>query len=184
MEINGPWKTKNTKVVYQSPWIRVDHSEVITPGGSDGTYSTVHFENLAIGIVPLDSEMNTWIVGQYRYPLKKYTWEIPEGGGKIDVSPLESAKRELLEEVGLKANDWQLIQEMQLSNSATDEIAYIYLARELEQFEPDPEEDEELEIKKIHFDEFYQMILDGEITDSLSVAAGLKLKLMILNNEI
>jgi len=184
MEIHGPWKTKNTKVAYESPWIRVDHSEVINPGGKDGTYSTVHFKNLAIGIFPLDEEMNTWIVGQYRYPLHKYSWEIPEGGGKIGLPPIESAKRELLEEVGLKANRWQLIQEMELSNSASDEVAFIFLARELEQFAPEPEEDEELEIKKIPFDEFYQMILDGKIVDSLSVAAGLKIKLMLLNNEI
>lgn len=184
MEIHGPWKTKNTKISYESPWIKVAHSEVITPGGSDGTYSTIHFKNLAIGIIPLDKEMNTWIVGQYRYPLRKYSWEIPEGGGKIGVDPIESAKRELLEEVGLKANEWQLIQKMELSNSASDEIALIYLAKDLEQHQPNPDDNEDLEIKKVSFDKFYEMILSGEITDSLSVAAGLKIKLMLLNNEI
>ena len=184
MKEHGPWKTKNTKTAYESPWIRVDHSEVINPGGGNGTYSTVHFKNLAIGIIALDKDMNTWIVGQYRYPLHSYTWEIPEGGGAINEPPLTSAKRELLEEVGLKAKKWDLIQEMMLSNSATDEVAYIYLARDLEQFDPEPEEDEEIEIKKLRFDELYQMILDGEILDSLSVAAGLRLKLMIDNGDI
>ena len=184
MKEHGPWKTKNTITAYESPWIRVDHSEVINPGGVDGTYSTVHFKNLAIGIITLDDDMNTWIVGQYRYPLHTYTWEIPEGGGALKEPPLKSAKRELLEEVGLKAKRWDLIQEMVLSNSATDEVAYIYLARGLEQFDPEPEEDEEIEIKKLPFDEFYQMILDGEILDSLSVADGLKLKLMIDNGEL
>lgn len=184
MKEHGPWKTKNTKIAYESPWIRVDHSEVINPGGVDGTYSTIHFKNLAIGIIALDEEMNTWIVGQYRYPLHKYTWEIPEGGGALKEPPLESAKRELLEEVGLKAKRWDLMQEMHLSNSATDEVAYIYLARGLEQFDPEPEEDEEIEIKKLPFDEFYQMILDGKILDSMSVVAGLKLKLMIDNGDL
>jgi len=184
MKEHGPWKTKYTKTAYESPWIRVDHSEVINPGGKDGTYSTVHFKNLAIGIIALDEDMNTYIVGQYRYPLHTYTWEIPEGGGALKEPPLESAKRELLEEVGLKAKKWDLIQQMDLSNSATDESAYIYLARDLEQFEPEPEEDEEIEIKKLRFDEFYKLILDGVITDSLSVAAGLKLKLMIDSSEL
>lgn len=184
MEIHGPWKTKSTQTKYETPWIRVDHNEVINPGGKDGIYGTIHFKNLAIGILPLDENMNTWIVGQYRYPFKKFTWEIPEGGGHLEKTPIETAKRELLEEVGLKANQWKLIQEMQVSNSATDEEAFIFLARELEQFEPEPEEDEELTIRKIPFDEFYEMILNGEIVDSLSVLAGLKVKLMILNNEI
>jgi len=184
MEIHGPWKTKNTKTTYESPWIKVNHSEVINPGGKDGTYSTVHFKNLAIGIIPLDEELNTWIVGQYRYPFKKFTWEIPEGGGQIGTPPIDSAKRELLEEVGIKAKKWNLIQELELSNSATDEIAYIFLAQGLSYFEPEPEDDEEITIKKIPFIDFYQMILDGEIVDSLSVAAGLKIKLMLLNKEL
>ncbi len=184
MEKHGPWKTLTTTTPFESPWIKIEHSEVITPGDTDGTYSVVHFKNYAAGIIPLDDEGNTWIVGQYRYPLKKYTWEMPEGGAPIGTSILESAKRELLEEVGLKANDWMEIQVTHLSNSATDEYGVIYLARNLEEFEPEPEIDEDLQIRKLPFDEFYQMILDGEITDSMTVMAGYKVKLMMLNGEI
>ncbi len=122
---------------------------------------------------------NTWIVGQYRYALNQYSWEIPEGGGKIGVDPLESAKRELLEECGLIAHKWEKIMEMHLSNSTTDEHSLVYVARDLEYTESEPEETEQLIIKKIPFEELYQMVKRGEVTDGISVAAVLKVKLMM-----
>src|SRR5687767_7212997 len=108
----NPWITHKSEEVYSSPWIAVTKHEVTNPGGYPGTYSVVHFKNLALGIVPLDNDMNTWLIGQYRYPINQYTWEIPEGGGKIGIDPLESAKRELLEEAGITAKKWTKIQEM------------------------------------------------------------------------
>jgi len=139
----------------------------------------VHFKNLAIGVIPLDKDNNTWIVGQYRYALNQYSWEIPEGGGKIGVDPLDSAKRELLEECGLIAHKWEKIMEMHLSNSTTDEHSLVYVARDLEYTESEPEETEQLIIKKIPFEELYQMVKRGEVTDGISVAAVLKVKLMM-----
>jgi ADP-ribose pyrophosphatase len=177
-EIN-PWVTKSSEVVYQNNWIEVQHHEVVTPTGTDGIYGVVHFKNLAIGIIPLDDDNNTWIVGQYRYPLKKYSWEIPEGGGKLGVDPLISAQRELLEECGIIAKDWQKILEMDLSNSATDEHAILYVARNLSFTNAEPEETEELALKKIPFESLFQMVLNGEIQDAMTVAAVLKLKLML-----
>jgi 8-oxo-dGTP pyrophosphatase MutT (NUDIX family) len=128
-------------------------------------------------VVPLDTEMNTYLVGQYRFALGQYSWEIPEGGGILGIDPLESAKRELLEETGIKASRWTELQRMHLSNSVSDELAIIYLAQDLQQFEPEPEDTEQLMIKKISFDEAYRMVCDGEITDSISVAAILKIRL-------
>jgi ADP-ribose pyrophosphatase len=180
----NPWTLLNEKTVYESPWVRLDHHEVLNPAGKPGIYSVVHFKKIAIGIIPLDEELNTWIVGQYRYPLKTYTWEIPEGGGDRNVEPIESAKRELLEETGLVAKNWELIQRMQLSNSATDEIAFIYLATNLEQRTPQPDEDEQLKIRKLSFDELYEMVLSGEVQDSLTVAAVLRLKLKMLEEDL
>lgn len=177
-EIN-PWVTKSSEIVYQNNWIEVQHHEVVTPTGTDGIYGVVHFKNLAIGIIPLDKDNNTWIVGQYRYPLKKYSWEIPEGGGKLGVDPLISAQRELLEECGIIANDWQKILEMDLSNSATDEHAILYVARNLSFTNAEPEETEELALKKIPFESLFQMVMNGEIEDAMTVAAVLKLKLML-----
>lgn len=177
-EIN-PWTTKTNEIVYQNNWIEVQHHEVITPTGTDGIYGVVHFKNLAIGIIPLDEHNNTWIVGQYRYPLKKYSWEIPEGGGKLGVDPLVSAQRELLEECGIIAQDWQKILEMDLSNSATDEHAILYVARNLSFTVAEPEETEELALKKIPFETLFNMVMNGEIEDAMTVAAVLKLKLML-----
>lgn len=184
MEIHGPWKTLNSKTVHDCPWIRVDVHDVKNPANKDGQYHTVHFKHIAVGVVPLDEDLNTYLVGQYRYPLKQYSWEICEGGGKLDVNPMESGKRELMEETGIEAKEWKEILTMHLSNSCSDEYGLVFVARDLTFHEPEPDEDEELELKKVPFDEFYQMVINGEITDSLSVGAALRLKIMIDNNEI
>lgn len=177
--MNNPWKTKNTKEVYDNNWIKVEHHEVSNAAGKDGIYGTVHFKNLAIGVIPLDEQKNTWLVGQYRYPLGEYSWEIPEGGGKLNVDPIESAKRELKEETGIKAESWTEILRLNTSNSVTDELGIIYLARDLKLGKSNPDEDEQLEIRKLPFDEAFQMVMDGKIKDSLSVAAILKLKFLL-----
>lgn len=183
-EEQNPWTVKSTAVRYDNPWIRVIHQEVLNPAGGEGIYGTVHFKNLAIGIIPLDEDGNTWIVGQYRFPLNVYTWEIPEGGGPRNTSPLESAKRELLEECGIVAKSWSLIQEMQLSNSASDEVAYIYLARDLQFQDAQPEETEQLQVHKIPFEELYQMVANGQCQDSLTVAGVYRLRLMMMEGKL
>jgi ADP-ribose pyrophosphatase len=180
----NPWTTLTSEEVYDSPWIKLTKHDVLNPNGNPGTYSVVHFKNIAIGIVPLDKDHNTYIVGQYRYPLKQYSWEIPEGGGKLDVPPLDSAKRELLEETGITAGKWTPIQELHLSNSATDEYGILYLAEELSFGESEPEDDEKLEVRKLPFEELYSMVQKGEITDSLTVVAVLKIKLMMQEGKI
>ncbi len=175
----NPWKINSTEIKYESPWIIVEHHEVNNPAGNPGTYSVVRFKKFAIGIVPLDDELNTWIVGQYRFPFDAYSWEIPEGGGEKEVEPVVSAQRELLEECGIVANHWELIQQLQTSNAATDEYAYLYIARDLSFTEPQPDENEKLQIRKLPFEAVYQMVLRGEITDAMSVAAILKTKIIL-----
>lgn len=177
----NPWQVLAEKQVYDNNWIKVTEYDVINPNGGKGIYGKVHFKNIAIGIVVLDEQMNTYLVGQFRFPLNEYSWEIPEGGGALNVDPLDSAKRELLEETGLIANDWQLILKMHLSNSVSDELALLYLARGLEQHTPMPEETEQLVVKKIPFEEAWQMVQQGKITDAMSVAAIQQLKLMLMN---
>ena len=180
----NPWTTLSRQQVYQSPWIAVEHHEVLNPAGNPGTYSVVRFKKLAIGVVPLDEDHNTWIVGQYRYPLHTYTWEIPEGGGNLDEAPVESAKRELLEECGIMAEEYIPIQQLQLSNSATDEVAHLFVARKLSFTHAQPEETEQLTLRKVPFDELYRLVQEGYITDSLSVAAVLKIRLMMLEGKM
>lgn len=180
----NPWKTKSSELKYNNPWISLTEHKVLNAAGNDGIYGVVHFKNIAIGIIPLDEDNNTWLVGQFRFPLNQYSWEICEGGGKLGIDPLVSAERELLEELGIKANEWHKIMDMHLSNSVSDEVGIIYVVKDLEYFEPEPDEDEVLQLKKVNINEAYQMVMDGEITDSLSVAGILKTKILIDNNQL
>lgn len=183
-EVKNPWKILKSDEVYASPWIEVTKHEVLNPKNNPATYSVVHFKNLAIGIVPLDKDYNTWIVGQYRFPIESYTWEIPEGGGPHGIPPLDSAKRELSEETGIQANKWTLIQEFNTSNSCTDEHCFLYIAQDLSFHEAHPDEEEVLQVKKIPFQKLYEMAISGEITDSLTLIAVYKTKLLIDSKKI
>ena len=177
-EEQNPWQIVSAKEVYDNPWINVMAYDVINPAGNKGIYGKVHYKNIAIGVVPLDNDDNTYLVGQYRFVLNQYSWEIPEGGCPEGTLPLDSAKRELLEETGLVAEEWTEIMQLHLSNSVSDEVAYIFTAKQLKQQSPEPEETEQLVIKKLQFEEAYMMVEKGIITDAMSVAAILKIKLM------
>ncbi len=183
-ETENPWQTLTIKEVYDNPWIQVSHREVLTPAGTPGIYGMVHFKNLAIGIVPLDEEGNTWLVGQYRYTLEAYSWEIPEGGGPLGTDPLLSAQRELEEETGIKAQQWTPILNLHTSNSVTDEYGIAYVAQGLSFGEAQPEETEDLLVKKLPLAEAVEMVMRGEITDSLAIAALLKTKLLLDREEL
>jgi ADP-ribose pyrophosphatase len=174
----NPWKTLDAEVVYESAWIKITKSNVINPAGKPALYSWVHFKNLAIGIIPIDKDKNTWLVGQFRYPTNEYSWEIPEGGGVIDVDPVDSARRELQEETGIVAQKFTELMRMHLSNSATDELSIAYIATQLEMGEAEPEESEELQVKKLSLDAAFDLVLAGKITDAISVAAIQRLKWM------
>ncbi|WPU97749.1 NUDIX hydrolase [Mucilaginibacter sp. cycad4] len=181
---DNPWKITSQKNIYDNPWINLTEYQVINPSGNPGIYGKIHFKNMAIGVLPLDDELNTYLVGQYRFPLNQYSWEMPEGGGPEGTDPLESAKRELLEETGLKASRWTEIQRLHLSNSVSDELSILYLARGLEQFEAEPEETEQLIVKKVPFAEMYRMVCNGEITDAMTVTAVLKVQLLLTENRL
>ncbi|HHJ35630.1 MAG TPA: NUDIX hydrolase [Gammaproteobacteria bacterium] len=171
----NPWKRQSSKKIFDNPWLSLHEDKVINPGGGLSLYGKINFKNLAIGIIPLDRDNNTWLVGQYRYVPDCYSWEIPMGGGPLDIDPLESAKRELKEETGLTADDWQILMKLHTSNSVTDEQGLVYIARDLTPGETQFEETEELLIKKVSLDEAVERVLSGEITDAISVAALLKL---------
>lgn len=175
----NPWTTLQTELKFDTPWISVSKHDVLNPSGKPGLYGLIHFKNLAIGVLPLDDNLNTWLVGQWRYPLNAYSWEIPEGGGPIHQDPLISAQRELKEETGLVAETYRELCRMHTSNSATDEFAILYIAQNLRQEAAEPEESEDLQVKQVPFEEAYQMVMRGEITDSLSMVAILKAKLLL-----
>lgn len=178
--MENPWKTHTSKEIYTNPWITLTEHDVTNPGGGKSLYGKVHYKNLALGIIPLDENQNTWLVGQYRYTLDEYSWEIPMGGGPIGIDNLDSAKRELKEETGLTATSWKEIIKIHTSNSVTDEVGFAYLAEGLTEGETEFEETEQLEIRKLPFSEAVRMCDNGKITDSLSVAAIYRLQ-RILN---
>jgi len=168
------WQTISTKKIYDNPWIRLEEDQVINPSGGRGIYGKVHFKNKAIGIIPLDEHNNTWLVGQYRYALDEYSWEIPMGGGPVELDVLASAQRELKEETGLTAQLWTQIMRIHTSNSVTDEEGFIFLAQELTEGETAFEETEDLALQKLSLGDALDMVMLGKITDSLSVAGILK----------
>lgn len=166
----NPWTTHSSDVHYDNPWIRVTEHQVTHPNGDPGIYGVVHMKNTATGVVAVDGDGCTWLVGQYRYPLNAYSWEIPEGGAPEGSSPLDGAKRELLEETGLEADSWTHLQTAHLSNSVTDEVAEIYLATGVRCVAtPAPEASEELTLKRLPLREAVDMVGSGEITDAVSI---------------
>ena len=168
------WKTLTTSVVYENDWMTVREDRVINPGGGENEYGHVHFKNKAVAIVPLDDDGNTWLVGQDRFTLGQYSWELPMGGAPATEDPLRAAQRELKEETGLIANDWSRILHMHVSNSLTDEEGYVYLARGLVVGEQDLDECENITVRKMPLDDAVQMAIDGRITDLMSIAALLR----------
>jgi 8-oxo-dGTP pyrophosphatase MutT (NUDIX family) len=169
------WKKLSSSVVFENPWIKVTEDHVINPGGGENDYGVVRFKNRAVAIIPLDDEGYTWLVGQERYTLSSYSWELPMGGAPLEEDPLQAARRELKEETGLTAARWTELMKLHTSNSITDESGIVYVAEDLEQGEPDPEETEDLEIRRLPLEEAIHMARSGLITDAISVAALLRI---------
>jgi 8-oxo-dGTP pyrophosphatase MutT (NUDIX family) len=169
-ETKNPWQVISSKQVYDNPWISVREDQVIRPDGEPGIYGVVHFKNIAVGILAIEDE-HIYLVGQYRYPLDLYSWEIPEGGCPEGEEPLCAAQRELREETGLEARDWRRLGEAYLSNSVADEYAVWFLATGLVPGEQRPEGTEALTIRRLPLCEVLGMVLSGQITDALSLVA-------------
>jgi 8-oxo-dGTP pyrophosphatase MutT (NUDIX family) len=172
--VENPWTTLSGTVHYENPWIAVREDQVLRPDGSPGIYGVVHFKNRAIGVLPVEEDGSLWLVGQYRYPLDAYSWEIPEGGCPPGESPEETARRELVEETGLTARHWEFLGTMHLSNSVSDEVGYLYRATQLTLGRNQPEPTEQLQVRRISWDDARAMLDRGEITDSMSMVALLK----------
>lgn len=167
----SPWRRRSRRIAYENDWITVWHDEVTRPDGEPGIYGVVHYLGVAVGVVAIDGDDNVVLVGQYRYPLDVYSWEIPEGGVPFDEDPLDGARRELREETGIDAADWREVGRFHLSNSISDEAAVAYVATGLTAGAPAPDGTEALLVRRVPFDQALAMTLDGRITDALSVLA-------------
>jgi 8-oxo-dGTP pyrophosphatase MutT (NUDIX family) len=167
----GPWTRRTRRVAYQNPWITIWHDEVIRPDGEPGIYGVVHFANLAVGVLAIDDAGRVLLVGQHRYALDRYSWEIPEGGVPAGESELDGARRELREETGIEATDWIEISRSHLSNSVSDEESVLFLATGLTHGEASPDGTESLEVRWVPFDEVLAMTMDGRISDAMTILA-------------
>jgi 8-oxo-dGTP pyrophosphatase MutT (NUDIX family) len=180
----NPWTVRSREVMYDNRWIRVTHNDVLTPAKTPGVYGTVHFKNRAIGIVPVDADGHTFLVGQYRFPIEQYSWEIPEGGSPLDVDPKASAMRELREETGLSARQWARLGEFYVSNCVSDELAILFMAWDMTAGEAMPEPTEQLEVRRLHLKDAFAMVESGAIKDGMSVVALQAVQLLYLQKRL
>jgi 8-oxo-dGTP pyrophosphatase MutT (NUDIX family) len=165
----GPWTRRARRVAYDNAWITIWHDEVDRPDGSPGIYGVVHFANLAVGAVVLDDEDRVLLVGQHRYTLDAYSWELPEGGVPASEDPIDGARRELREETGVEADGWREILRFHLSNSISDEAGVIFAARATAHGMASPEPSEDLAVRWVEFADALAMAADGRITDAMTI---------------
>jgi 8-oxo-dGTP pyrophosphatase MutT (NUDIX family) len=166
----GPWRRRSRERVYGNPWIEVYHDEVDRPDGTPGIYGVVHFRNAAVGVVAVADDGRLLLVGQHRYSLDEYSWEIPEGGVPLGESLVEGARRELREETGFDAVGWRELCRLTVSNSVTDERGAIFVATGLREGPAEPEATEDLAVRWATLDEVLGEIASGRIHDLLTIA--------------
>ena len=175
MSENNPWIKRASRLVYENPWMTVFEDDVVRPDGKDGIYGYIEVKT-AVGCVALTEEQEIYLVGQYRYPINRYSWEIIEGGVEAGEDNLAAIKRELMEEAGLTAKNWrQLGGEIYISNCISSEVGYLYVATDVSEGQSSPEGTEQLQVRKLPLQRALAMIDSGEITDSLSIIALLRL---------
>ena len=169
--MNNPWKTLSSRIAYENAWVRLREDTVVRPDGGAGIYGVVEMRP-SVAVVALNADRQIVLVGQWRYPLGRYSWEIPRGGSMPGESDLEAvARRELREETGVEAECWQRLGAVDLNNGVTTDVEHLFLATGLRNGDSHPDPEEELAVTWVAFERAVQMIFDGEITEVCSVAA-------------
>ena len=179
-----PWRDQGTRTKFDNPWMTVTEHDAIAPTGQPATYGKIHFKNLALAVLPLHEDGTVTLVGQHRFAMMDYVWEVPEGGGPLDVDPLESIKRELREEAGLEASEWREVLRFQISNSLTDERGIGWLAMGFTPAPTDPDTTEAIAVERVPFREALDAAVAGWIEDAMSVAMLLRAYHMAREGEL
>ncbi|HYF23957.1 MAG TPA: NUDIX hydrolase [Caulobacteraceae bacterium] len=178
------WRAGEGRVRFENPWLKAVEYDAVAPTGANTHYGVIRFQKLAVGVLPVWEDGTVTLVGQRRFPLNDYAWEMPEGGVPFDEDPLDGAKRELREEVGLEAADWRLVLRMQLSNSTTDERAVCFLATGFTQTATEPDETEALDVVRVPFRDLLTEVVAGRVQDSMTVATTLRAYHMAREGEL
>lgn len=181
--LKNPWVILSESIEFENPWLKLTNYKTQNPKGDPADYGVVHFKNRAVGVIPY-ADGYVWMVGQTRFALGQYSWEIPEGGCPEGESLIETAHRELKEETGITAAQMQPLLKLHTSNSVTDEYGEIFLATDLTFGPAQHEDSEDITVEKFTLDALCAFIDQGEITDLMTIAAIHKLKLMQLSGEI
>lgn len=164
-EERNPWRTLGSRTAFENDWMRVVEDEVIDPGAQRTTYGVVRIKHHGVAVLPIDRRGWTRLVGQFRYPLGRYLWEIPKGNGEPDEEAEAAARRELAEETRLAARRWLALPPMETSVGLSDERVTPFVAWDLDcddAAEPDAQED--LAVRRLPFAEVVGMVDRGELT--------------------
>ncbi len=178
------WQKVRGEVVFETKWIRVERHDVIAPTGKPALYGLAFFQNRAIVVLPLFDDGTVPLVGQMRYSIDAYSWEIPEGGAPLDEDPRDGAVRELREETGLIAADLREILHMDLSNSVTDEACVCYLATGLSQAETEPDDTEHFDYARVPFSHLLKAVINGQVRDAITIACVLRVHHMAVTGDL
>ncbi len=180
---SSPWITYKSKFAYKNRWLTLREDDVKAPNGQDSTYSYVDKIG-AVGAVAMDPNNNIYLVGQYRYPMKEYTWEIVEGGSEVGESKLDAMKRELKEEAGIIGGKYDVVfDDLHISNSITNERGTLFLVRDFQIEQATPESTEKIVVKKLPFDEVINLIYQEKIKDAFSIIGILMAQKFLINES-
>ena len=174
MAPQNPWKTISTRMAYENAWIRVREDQVIRPDGGPGIYGVIEIRP-SVAVVAIDEQDRVVLVGQWRYSVNRFSWELPRGGSNPgEANLLEVAKRELAEETGLRAEHWRELGPVDVCIGVSDDVQTLYLATGLSRTEQRLDPEEEITVEWRPFEEAVKMAIDGRIREVCSIAALLR----------
>ena len=179
-----PWRDAGSTTTFENPWLRLTRHEATAPTGMKADYVVMRPKNLSVGVLPLHADGTVTLVGQQRFALMNWSWEMPEGGAPFDEDPLEGAKRELAEEAGLAAAHWREVLKVEMSNSITDERAMAWVAWELTPVPVAPDPTEIIRVARVPFGDLLKEIQRGSIRDMFTVATALRAYHMAREGEL
>jgi len=180
----SPWRNDSEETLFENPWLRLTRHDATAPTGLAADYVVMRPKNVATGVLPIHDDGTVTLVGQQRFALANYSWEMPEGGAPMGEDPFDGVRRELAEEAGLAAEHWRPALTMELSNSVTDEIAMTWLAWGLSPVPVAPDPTEVIAVVRVPFVDLLDEIGRGTVRDAMTVATAYKAHHMATTGEL